>query len=127
MKIIFCGMDFLLYICNLNDKNMKIPYIMTITDFEKEVTINETERCFIKQDYPRDIEWVIDEYHEKTDDEGYRIVTIDEVEEVLPFISVKKFWVLVNGNYRVYNVNTKKCTDYKNTIDEYKMVTIKTK
>ena len=106
---------------------MTTPYILTITDFEKEITINETERCFIKQDYPRDIEWVIDEYHNKTDDEGYRIVTIDEVDEVLPFVEVKKFWVLVGNEYRVYNVNTKKCTDYKNTIDEYKMVTIKTK
>ena len=100
---------------------------MTITDFESEITINETERCLIKQDYPRDIEWVIDEYHDKTDDEGYRIVTIDEVDEVLPFVEVNKFWVLVGGDYRVYNVNTNRCTDYKNTIDEYKMITIKIK
>lgn len=106
---------------------MTTPYILTITDFEKEITINETERCFIKQDYPRDIEWVINDYHNKTDEEGYRIVTIDEVEEVLPFVEVKKFWVLVNGDYRVYNVNTNRCTDYKNTIDEYKMITIKIK
>ena len=100
---------------------------MTITDFESEVSINETERFYVKQDYPRDIEWVINDYHDKTDEEGYRIVTIEEVTEVLPFVEVKKFWVLVGQNYQVYNVNTKKCTDYKNTIDEYKLVTIKSK
>ena len=106
---------------------MTTPYIMGITNFELEITLVETKDFIVKQDYPRDIEWVIDEYHDKVDEDGFRIVTIDEVPKILDYINVNKFWVLNGEHYEIYNVKTKKCTDYKTSVEEYKMVTIKMK
>ena len=47
--------------------SFRLPYISKITDFEKEKTYTESNNFIIKQDYPRDVESVSEQYGWKKD------------------------------------------------------------